>query len=66
MPPEQPTPAGDLDAETPAFAQRMFDPARDGRTDEPAAARGGRSAHATATGRRARRILELLHGRHRP
>jgi ankyrin repeat protein len=34
MPPEQPTTAGDLDAETPAFAHRMFNLARDGRTDE--------------------------------
>lgn len=34
MPPEQPTTAGDLDAETLAFAHRMFDLARDGRTDE--------------------------------
>ena len=35
--PEQPTPAGDLDAEALAFAHRMFDLARDGRTDELAA-----------------------------
>jgi ankyrin repeat protein len=34
MPPEQPTTAGDLDDETLAFAHRMFDLARDGRTDE--------------------------------
>jgi hypothetical protein len=66
VPPEQPTPAGDLDAETPAFAHRMFDLARDGRTDEPAAVQGGRSALATATVVELPGMLELLHGRHRP
>jgi uncharacterized protein len=35
--PEQPTDPGALDAETLAFAHRMFDLARDGRSDELAA-----------------------------